>query len=565
MLDQIVQLMVVEHKILMAIDKCLFLNGRKMDVLIFDGGMVQRIPDEKEFPVDLLRKCEKYVKESLGYIIPLAEKPIVSSIKFEEDALLGFVPSNITIDDTYAAVKFVELMDGKIKAIGNDLVVFDPTTGLWTDDKRALRRSIHNFDTELKLKQVDEFGSTVIHNYSGNEFKMMAMLKSVAMLCPDDLFFNQNIDSSRGKLLFEDGIYDFKTNTFTPGFDHKIVFVKRIQRPFPKERDEDMIKYAKKVLFEDPFLESQKEEYGGYLLKGVARALYGDYRAKSCYFCIGAGNAGKSVIIDALKAAFQEYVGTFNGASLQSNKMAGADSAKNLSWIIPIHNNRISISSELNMDNNIDGNIIKSIVSGGDTLIVRQNYTNETPIIARTTLFVFVNDIPKIEPCDKPILDRIKTIDYKCTFVPKPNPENENERLEDPTIKDNFMYNDKYKDALVHVCFDAFQDYMKTGHPLNPLITRATEQWIANGASIQSVVESEYEITKDQNDCVTVSEMKYFLSEKKKMKMSPTKIEQELISLKLIQHPKKVNGKTTRVWLGIRKKEREDENGIDLF
>ena len=47
--------------------------------------------------------------------------------------------------------------------------------------------------------------------------------------------------------------------------------------------------------------------------------------------------------------------------------------------------------------------------------------------------------------------------------------------------------------------------------------------------------------------------------------MSPTKIEQELISLKLIQHPKKVNGKTTRVWLGIRKKEREDENGIDLF
>ena len=76
-----------EFKILQFIDIKLQENGRSMDVYIHDGGLVQRIADEIEFPRDLLKSLEQDVKKSFGYSIKLEVKPLTHSFEFKKDKM----------------------------------------------------------------------------------------------------------------------------------------------------------------------------------------------------------------------------------------------------------------------------------------------------------------------------------------------------------------------------------------------------------------------------------------------------------------------------------------------
>ena len=70
----------------------------------------------------------------------------------------------------------------------------------------------------------------------------------------DNQFMTKMADTAKGKLLFTDGIYDFDSGKFTLGFDPNIVFLRRINRPFSYEQDEDMIRKVEKSLFIDPLM-----------------------------------------------------------------------------------------------------------------------------------------------------------------------------------------------------------------------------------------------------------------------------------------------------------------------
>jgi hypothetical protein len=65
-----------ERKCLLALDAFLTTNKRFMGVLIHDGGLVEKLEKETEFPVELLRECEKALAQQTGYPLVLAVKPI---------------------------------------------------------------------------------------------------------------------------------------------------------------------------------------------------------------------------------------------------------------------------------------------------------------------------------------------------------------------------------------------------------------------------------------------------------------------------------------------------------
>lgn len=77
----------IEFKILREIDLMLQKRGRSMDVFIHDGGLVRRIDDEKEFPKEILLEISQEVKDSTGFAITLAEKPITHSFEFKKDIM----------------------------------------------------------------------------------------------------------------------------------------------------------------------------------------------------------------------------------------------------------------------------------------------------------------------------------------------------------------------------------------------------------------------------------------------------------------------------------------------
>lgn len=70
-----------ERKCLMAIARALEARGRRMDVLIFDGGLVRKREGEVDLPKAMLREIEEEVFRETGYRIALAVKPMTTSLE----------------------------------------------------------------------------------------------------------------------------------------------------------------------------------------------------------------------------------------------------------------------------------------------------------------------------------------------------------------------------------------------------------------------------------------------------------------------------------------------------
>lgn len=556
-----------EHKVLMAIDAKLTQLGRSMDAYIFDGGLVRKKENEDNLPENVIRLCEEHVKNTLGYDIKLVVKPMETTLilNIDNDGK-RMIASNVIIDDVFASKEFVKLMGDFIVYTDNELYVFDEDQGLWTSESVDIKRCVNKFEKELKFHQLDvDTGKEKLYNYSGNEKNMNNMLKNVPTFCVKKDFFGKNADTSKGKLLFQDGIYDFMTDTFTEGFDPKIVFKYKIDRPYPKHRNEELIKLVHQILFVNPFMDEDMPS-SDFLRIGLSKALAGDYLDKKFYFNVGRSNAGKGVLTDALKASFQGFIGTFNAGALAFNENSGADTAKKLSWVFGIKDKRIAISNEVSMNKPFDGNMVKMLASGGDEFDARRNFQDETKVINRSTMFCFVNDIPTINPYDDGVGNRVKCIEYKCVFT-SGEISKDFERMADPDIKTTFKTNADYQDALVFVMVDAYQEFLQKGHVIPESVKEATKEWGGDAGSVEGLLRKKYEITRDVNDFVKSKDILYFLTKEEHLTMSAKKVSMELKALKLISGDKKISGKTWSVWYGIKEIELEcllnDEDYFD--
>lgn len=73
-------LQTIERECLLAMEEALLSKKRVLATYIHDGGLVEKLPNEEEFPEDLLRFCEAEVETATTYKITLAVKPLQSPI-----------------------------------------------------------------------------------------------------------------------------------------------------------------------------------------------------------------------------------------------------------------------------------------------------------------------------------------------------------------------------------------------------------------------------------------------------------------------------------------------------
>ena len=533
-----------ERLILMEIDKCLSKRGRSMDAWIHDGGLVRKLPNETQFPMSLLREVEQEVFEKTGYVITLAIKPMAHTFVFKTNDTL--LPPDVKVNDDYAAKTFANLAGPLLKKVNNVLYAFNTETGLWTENILPL---IHEFKEDLYFEQT--VGSVYkINDYGGMANKMDPMLKLTPNYVPES---SLDAETSIGKLLWKDGWYDFETDSFHQGFNPDLFFAGRINRPFPKKRDEEAIRFVHKVLFEDPYLEEQAEQRDFYKI-ALARALYGDYRAKRCYFTTGRANCGRGLLTAALQMSFEGFVTQFSSEQLLYNPRSSSDPAKQMAWVIPFRDARIAIANEISMSEKfIDGNRLKGISSGGDQIQARLNFKDEQLYTIRATLFCLTNDIPSIKPAEEGLLNRICINELKKVYVKDPDPSNKYQAREDRTLKDKFNQ-DQFKDALFFILVDEWKKFVANGRQSEKpaSVTQGIQEWVETGVSVQNILSEKYEFTKDENHMVRFDDLEKLLRQKD-CKDSSTKIGRELTRLtgydSLI---KKVNGRTIRLRPGIR-------------
>lgn len=436
-------------------------------------------------------------------------------------------------DHEYAARHFVKLMGNHINRDGETVYYFSPTTGLWETGPTAFRSAVARHKHSLIFRAVAE-GIEKLYNFGGHEKNVSLMEKWINTNLDDTNFLSKDLDSSYGKLLFKDGIYDFITDTFTEGFNPNIIFHRRINRTCPKrsERNEELIAKVEKMLFQDAFDDGDGKLAGLYLKKALCMGLIGDYERKKFFACLGESNCGKGLTTTAFCKAFEGYCDEWNANELKFNSRNGQDESRKLGWVKNLVGCRIAFSNEFRMDKTpIDGNLLKAITSGGDGIKARGHQEAETSFINRATMFLMANDFGNITPKDSGIQSRCRFIRYRLRFVPG-NPTAPDERVADPDAKRNFNTTE-YRDALFWIMVDTYQtmtyDEKRFGGVIKEpdCVKEETKEWVGDDGSgdFEDYIRKRYEVTGSIDDSVPSKDIvEYIINDCKMSGLSATKI-----------------------------------------
>jgi hypothetical protein len=246
------------------------------------------------------------------------------------------------------------------------------------------------------------------------------------------------------------------------------------------------------------------------------------------------------VLTRALTSAFGGYVCEWDANNLKYNSRNGQDEAKRLAWVRDIIGCRLGLSNEARMDRTpLDGNLIKTLSSAGDTMNIRTNNKDQSPVINRTTMFLMANDLSEITPKDSATTDRLRIIRYRLHFVANKAVEElkPDERQADSTI-DPWFQTDEGRNALFYLLVDTFkglpEDERKKGGRFTdpPAVMEDTKEWAGDvNGDFKSLIEGKYKITNKPDDTILSKELVDYVIDECKQRISPQKVGRELSKL----------------------------------
>jgi hypothetical protein len=168
------------------------------------------------------------------------------------------------------------------------LYVFDDSSGMWRDDKASHYKLAARFKRELSsLKKNKKTGKAEQGKSYGVEPCLLnSMLLHLTYQRRNDLWHDEKSTSTRGKILFMNGIMDMNTSVFVRKFDPELLFFCRINYSY-QAPDDSMQSYIADIK-ERLFVYSLGLEVAIYLLEKFARALAGEH-TKKIYWAVGQG------------------------------------------------------------------------------------------------------------------------------------------------------------------------------------------------------------------------------------------------------------------------------------
>ena len=544
----------IERACLIVLEKSAKKNGRSLDSYIHDGGLVQRHEGEEVFPEELLRKFEKDIEAETGFSIRLASKPMETSWVMTEknDELIDPIT---LINDSFAAIQFAKLCGTNIVLDTGVVWVFETTTGMWSCEEDVIKRMVTQCGRKLIFKQMGSDGIKV-YDYSGS----VKNTKNLMIKLPDILerqngFFHTRIASDVGKILFPDGIYDFKTGEFVEQFDSNIVFRYAMPRKFPR-KEMEKIAELEKLIFTDAFAD---QDHASTLRHSLMRAAIGDYKRRVMTVGLGLTASGKGSLATLVKNSFGDYCASFNGNSM-IGKSYDTESSRELTWVMDIASRRFAMSSEIKTRNEdgkrasiaIDGNMLKTVVSGGtDFIQACKKYENDKTIMNKSTLFMFAQDLPAIDPPDDAVRDRLRVCEWSYSYVDEPKKPYEKKR--DRSILEKLADPD-YGDAFFWLMVREYEDWKQKNfvEPARAEVELQARAELIKEVDFEAILFEAYQVTNDKNDFVPFEELYDYLKNNG-VHDTKSRIGRCLNALNLLDVVKKIDKKATHCRIGIKK------------
>ncbi len=253
--------------------------------------------------------------------------------------------------------------------------------------------------------------------------------------------------SSKGKLLFTNGILDMATGTLEP-FTPDVVSVIRVHRAYNPSSTAEVSHILKGCM---------SDEVAAAFRYAAARALGGHTEDRQLYLLVsasGRGTQGKSSALHALGRSFGPYVNTFTANSLQYNARSAADPAKEMLWMKNMQHTRLAWSSELRGGGMLDGETIK-MISGGDAdgIVIREHQKEQRSIFCQSTNVLCMNEMPRTYG---DVQDRVVAFPVRNIFVWKPTKDHHVKRQPNDAVG-SAVASEDVQNAIVAQILRAYQ------------------------------------------------------------------------------------------------------------
>ncbi len=547
----------------------------------FDGFKLLRENVDKFGGVSAVEEfCTRACLQKTGLAIQFKEKKMEDCLplpKTQDVSTMCPIDCQPVTSDVQAAERVLDLYP-YWKKTQSGLHAFDDRTGLWTKDPHQHVAIIRRFEPHLNLVKPNAKGHLIKKGNYATDHAMRGIIPANLADLPqihDHGWETASDGTSVRCLLFPNGYLDA---TGPPQsevlfhslpdarFDPNRVFHSRFDWDYSPEESEELNK-AKTKVYQTLFLDTLDAERGPYLLQHLARALFADNN-KTILIGVGDGDSGKSCLINAIQRALGPLGQTIDtDVLLESKGQSGGDTASRMRWAFLNRHARICVGSELKADRVLDGKLLKNIAGGGDPLVGRTHYGEETQFEPDFMLFIVGNDIPRINPTDQPLLNRVRIFEFDHLFVPKVDPKQTNQRLKDPLLPER-LKTFEFRKALIYLLVDAYNAYRVHGElPCPPRCAKSAEDWLGNleDVGLTGLLEM-YELTHNAADRVPVKEIKeipkdvtmakFAIMVDKKRKAEGIDIDK----LPLKTHTTRL-GKTSHQWQGIRRKTPEELHG----
>jgi phage/plasmid-associated DNA primase len=394
-------------------------------------------------------------------------------------------------------------------------------------------------DSNIHIYYISKYGRGE-HATKANLIRNVLTLLPSQVNAPD--WMERMEDTSLGYLLFTNGIYSFKNHQFKEQFDPSILFFHRIEYDY-SERSYD--------IKDRIFYQQHGEEMGNYLIELLARALAGDC-LKNIGFCLGTTNGGKSRFASILQTSLGGYVGTFQGECFAISNSTADEASKNR-WILDISKKRIVYSSEIKTDCVLNGNLMKKVSSGEDRLVGRGHYEKEQSFRCHFLSLVCANDLPQIKPFDEAMDGRTLVFPFDKQYSMNPT----GDQLQaDPNLSQE-MNTVEFKLSFLHTLLSAYQEFQRRGVlPVPEKSRQSRKEWIDAEPNLMESFKQTFEFTNDVEHYVPSSDLSDWVKNKG---VTMTKLGRDInkyAETKKFENvkskPKKIEGKTTQCWFGIR-------------
>ncbi len=273
---------------------------------------------------------------------------------------------------------------------------------LWIQATMCLRR---DYSAKLLKKNstMKKFSQITTHiKTCCNQRSIKAIFEGAksAVACKDSLF-----DTKPHLLNVLNGTINLKTGEIK---DHD--YRNYITKLIPHMYDPDAKSAVFKKFLEDTF---DNKEFIHYIQRLFGYCITGETREQVMHFFLGSGANGKSTALSILQYILQDYAAVIPAKVLTSIDKAGSASSE----LAQLPHKRLVCCSELNCTDYLNEGKIK-IMSSGETLSVRQLYSEAFTYTPEFKCIIDSNYLPNIVGTDHGIWRRIRVVPFLHT-VPK--------------------------------------------------------------------------------------------------------------------------------------------------